>query len=97
MLPPLPPSSVPNSLLLSPILQVRLDVTARSIVTEACNKLNLPAPLYKLCEVKSSGEKVVFQGDDISVHSEISVNGRLYVVPRSHTEKTLVSVGGGEG
>ena len=72
-------------------------MTARSIVTEACKKLSLPAPLYQLCEVKSSGEKVVFQGDDISVHSEISVNGRLYIVPRSHTEKTLVGVRGGEG
>ena len=52
--------------------------------------------MYDLCEVKSSGEKVVLRGDDISVHSEMSVNGRLYIVPRTHSEKTLVS-GWGEG
>lgn len=71
-------------------LQVRLDATARSIVTEACSKLHLNTAVYDLCEVKSSGEKVVLRGDDISVHSEMSVNGRLFIVPRTHSEKTLV-------
>jgi len=78
-------------------LQVRLDATARSIVTEACSKLHLNAAMYDLCEVKSSGEKVVLRGDDISVHSEMSVNGRLFIVPRTHSEKTLVRGGRGRG
>lgn len=70
-------------------LQVRLDMTARDIVNEACGKLELDAAHYDLCEVKSSGEKVVLKDSDISVHSEMSVNGRLYVVPKDHSSRTL--------
>ena len=70
--------------------QVRLDMTARDIVNEACGKLELDAAHYDLCEVKSSGEKVVLKDSDISVHSEMSVNGRLYVVPKDHSSRTLV-------
>lgn len=74
-------------------LQVRLDSTARAIVNEACQKLNVKKPSdYILCEVRSSGEKVPLNDNDISVHSEMSVNGRLYIVPKSHSERVLVSV-----
>ena len=40
--------------------------------------------------MKSSGEKNPLDDNDVSVHSAISVNGRLYIVPKSHSEKTLV-------
>ena len=36
-------------------------------------------------------EKVVFKMTDVSVHSEMSVNGRLYVIPQDHPDKILVS------
>ena len=71
-------------------LQVRIDSTARAIVNEACTKLDLDPKTFDLCEVKSSGEKNQLDDNDISVYSEISVNGRLYIVPKSHAEKTLV-------
>ena len=73
-------------------LQVRLDSTVRDIVKEACAKLDFGAAKFNLCEVKSSGEKVLLDDNDISVYSEVSVNGRLYIVPKTHSEKTLVSV-----
>lgn len=72
--------------------QVRLDATARSITEEACQKLELKSSgNYELCEVKSSGEKVRFNDKDISIWSEISVNGRLFVLPKKHSEQVVVS------
>ena len=74
-------------------LQVRLDTTARDIIKEACQKLELREGQYQLCEVKSSGEVVKLNDKDVSVHSGRSVNGRLYVVPKKSTDKMLVSSG----
>lgn len=38
-----------------------------------------------------AAEKVVMKESDVSVHSEMSVNGRLYVIPQDHPDKILVS------
>ena len=59
-------------------------------MNEACGKLELDPTHYDLCEVQSSGEKVLLKDSDISVHSEMSVNGRLYIVPKGHSARTLV-------
>lgn len=74
-------------------LQVKLDTSARAIAKEACVKLKLEEAEFDLCEVKSSGEVMKLNDKDISVHSGLSVNGRLYVIPKKYSEKTLVSVG----
>lgn len=71
-------------------LQVRLDTSAKKIMLEACQKLSLKGEEFNLCEVKSSGEVVKLNDNDVSVHSGMSVNGRLYVVPKKYSEKTLV-------
>ena len=71
-------------------LQVRVDSTARALVNEACAKLKLDAVNFVLCEVKSSGERNPLDDNDISVHSEMSVNGRLYIVAKTYSEKTVV-------
>ena len=34
---------------------------------------------------------MVFKEDDISIHSELSVNGRLFILPRTHSQRTVVS------
>lgn len=73
-------------------LQVRVDSTAKAIINEACSKLDLDPSNFNLCEVKSSGEKNLLDDNDISVHSEMSVNGRLYIVSKTYSEKTVVSV-----
>ena len=72
--------------------QVRLDTKAGSIRDEACSKLNLPKFKYQLCEVTSSGQKKVFKEDTVSVTSDLSVNGRLFVLSRNHSQRTVVSV-----
>lgn len=70
--------------------QIRLDTKASSIRDQACSKLNLPKFKYQLCEVKSSGEKKIFDENDISVTSELSVNGRLFILARNHSQRTVV-------
>ena len=62
----------------------------RDILVESCVKLSLDPSEYILCEVKSSGEKVILKENSISVHSEISVNSRLFLVPINHTDRALV-------
>ena len=47
---------------------------------EACQKLSLDDMLYCLCEVKSSGEVAKINSEDVSVQSELTVNGRLFIV-----------------
>ena len=69
---------------------MKLDTKAKDILKEACNKLSLEYEGHKLCEAKSSGEVVVFNPNDLSISTEISVNGRLYVVPEE-PPKTIVS------
>lgn len=71
-------------------LQVRLDATARDIVKEACQKLGLREAEFDLCEGKSSGEMVRLNDKDVSVHSGLSVNGRLYIVAKKNTDRMLV-------
>lgn len=57
---------------------------------EACAKLELDPTGYELCEVKSSGEKIAFKETDLSIATEMSVNGRLYVLTRD-SDKNIVS------
>lgn len=71
-------------------LLVKLDATAKDIVKEACQKLELREYQYELCEVKSSGEIAKVNIQDVSVHSHMSVNGRMYVLPKKYTESTVV-------
>ena len=76
-------------------MQVKIDTTARDIVKEACQKLDVKGEFqYDLGEVKSSGELRRMNDKDVTVHSSMSVNGRLYIVPKKYTEKTVVSFGG---
>ncbi len=42
--------------------------------------------------MKSSGEKVRLKDKDISVWSEKSVNGRLFVLPKKHSEQVVVCI-----
>jgi hypothetical protein len=71
-------------------LLIKLDSTAKEIVKEACQKLDLREFKYELGEVKSTGMMVKINPQDVSVHSGMSVNGRLYVMPKKYSEKTVV-------
>lgn len=73
-------------------LQAKLDTAAKELVKEACKKLELREVGFELCEVKSSGEVVRINPQNVSVCSGMSINGRLYILPKKYAEKTVVSV-----
>ena len=72
-------------------LHIRLDTKAKDILKEACTKLSLNIDEHELCEGKSSGEKFIFKGEDLSISTEMTINGRLYVVPIDG-QKTIVRI-----
>ncbi|XP_011404348.2 PREDICTED: rap guanine nucleotide exchange factor 4-like isoform X2 [Amphimedon queenslandica] len=63
-------------------LHVKLSSTSRDILTEACSKLGLDLSSHELCEIKSTGEKIIFKETDLSIATEMTVNGRLYALPK---------------
>ena len=71
-------------------LHVKLSSTSRDILTESCSKLELDVSSYELCEIKSTGEKIIFKETDLSIATEMSVNGRLYALPKD-SEAAIVS------
>ena len=64
-------------------LHIRLDTKAKEIKKEACNKLSLDPDEHILCEGKSCGDVTLFDEEDLSITTEMSVNGRLYVFPKN--------------
>ncbi|XP_014674517.1 PREDICTED: rap guanine nucleotide exchange factor 4-like [Priapulus caudatus] len=66
-------------------LKMRVDATAGQIVHVAREKLCLGEDL-QLVEVKSTGERVVFKEEEVSVTTGLSVNGRLFIAPREHLD-----------
>ncbi len=55
-------------------------------------KLSCEERSHDLCEVKSSGEVLKLNDKDVSVSSGMSVNGRLYIIPKKYSERTVVIV-----
>lgn len=66
-------------------LKMRVDATAGEIVRVARDKLCLGEDL-QLVEVKSTGERVVFKEEEVSITTGLSVNGRLFIAPREHLD-----------
>ncbi|CAG5125298.1 unnamed protein product [Candidula unifasciata] len=66
---------------------IRLPVnsTVRDVILSARDKLCLGHDPV-LCEVKSSGERVVFKEKDRCVMKSLSLNGRLFIAPREHLD-----------
>ena len=66
--------------------------TAEVIKACAADKLQiarLPEDLL-LVEVKSSGERVVFKDNDVSVPTALSLNGRIFVSPKDHLDALVM-------
>lgn len=64
-----------------------MDSTAETIKYCAADKLKLrPNDELLLVEVKSSGERVAFRDDDISIPTTLSINGRIFVSPKDHLD-----------
>uniref|UniRef100_F1KVW1 Rap guanine nucleotide exchange factor 1 n=1 Tax=Ascaris suum TaxID=6253 RepID=F1KVW1_ASCSU len=62
-------------------MSIRLDKNAAEICHLAKIKVHYGGPNdeFKLVEVKSNGERVVFSPTDVSIPTMISLNGRLYI------------------
>ncbi|XP_048579801.1 rap guanine nucleotide exchange factor 4 isoform X2 [Nematostella vectensis] len=66
-------------------VRMRYGDTAQMIVDTAKERLLLGDDCV-LCEVKSSGERLVFQGNEISVITRISINSKLFIAPKEHID-----------
>ncbi|KAI5744870.1 hypothetical protein M8J76_006025 [Diaphorina citri] len=69
-------------------LRFPVNATAEQIKTSAAEKLGLlvsPSDLL-LVEVKSTGERVVFRDNDLSIPTALSLNGRIFVSPKDHLD-----------
>ncbi|CAF0894833.1 unnamed protein product [Didymodactylos carnosus] len=70
-------------------LKMTVDTLASKIVRLAADKLGLRSDLpddLKLCEVKSTGERIVFKESDLSISHGLSLNGRLFLAPSDHLD-----------
>ncbi|KAG8222436.1 hypothetical protein J437_LFUL008434, partial [Ladona fulva] len=67
-------------------LRFQVSASAEAIKYSAADKLGLPHDDLVLVEVKSSGERVLFKDNDVSITTGLSVNGRIFVSPRDHLD-----------
>ncbi|XP_078571706.1 rap guanine nucleotide exchange factor 4-like isoform X4 [Branchiostoma floridae x Branchiostoma japonicum] len=66
-------------------LRLAISASAEETVQSTAEKLCLGEDLV-LCEVKSTGERVVLKESDVSVTTGLSLNGRLFIAPREHLD-----------
>ncbi|XP_071956083.1 rap guanine nucleotide exchange factor 4-like isoform X2 [Antedon mediterranea] len=71
-------------------VRVPMDSTCSHIIHIASDKLCVGDDLV-LCEVKSTGERIVLKESDICVTSNLSLNGKLFISSRDHID-ALVSL-----
>ncbi|KAJ4445394.1 hypothetical protein ANN_07199 [Periplaneta americana] len=67
-------------------LRFHVNTTAETIKLCAADKLKLRHDDLVLVEVKSSGERVVFRDNDVSIPTGLSLNGRIFVSPKDHLD-----------
>ncbi|XP_071049981.1 rap guanine nucleotide exchange factor 4 isoform X2 [Onthophagus taurus] len=68
-------------------LRLPVDASAETIKLFAADKLQMrPCEELLLVEVKSTGERVVFKDNDISIPTAISINSRIFVTPKDHLD-----------
>ncbi|XP_076472872.1 rap guanine nucleotide exchange factor 4-like isoform X2 [Babylonia areolata] len=66
-------------------LRLPMDSTVAEIIASARDKLCLGDD-PRLCEVKSNGERVMFNNEDVGVTTSLSLNGRLFITPIEHLD-----------
>ncbi|XP_025095168.1 rap guanine nucleotide exchange factor 4-like isoform X2 [Pomacea canaliculata] len=66
-------------------LRLPMDSTVKEIIIAARDKLCLGDDPV-LCEVKSTGERIVFRDEDICITTSLSLNGRLFITPPEHLD-----------
>ncbi|CAF4230396.1 unnamed protein product, partial [Rotaria magnacalcarata] len=68
---------------------MRIDTPASKIIRLAADKLGLRADQpddLKLCEVRSTGERILYKESDLSISYGLSLNGRLFLAPADHLD-----------
>ncbi|GAB6032706.1 Rap guanine nucleotide exchange factor 4, variant 2 [Chamberlinius hualienensis] len=67
-------------------LKMQMTVTADEVKRNAADKMGIPQEGILLVEVKSNREKVVFQDEDFGFQTNLSVNSRLFIIPKEHLD-----------
>ncbi|CAF0983431.1 unnamed protein product [Rotaria sordida] len=70
-------------------MKMRVDTPAAKIIRVAADKLGLRSDQpddLKLCEVKSTGERILYKETDLSISYGLSLNGRLFLAPSDHLD-----------
>ncbi|CAF0781884.1 unnamed protein product [Adineta steineri] len=70
-------------------MKMRVDTPASRIIRLAADKLGLRSDQpddLKLCEVKSTGERLLYKESDLSISYGLSLNGRLFLAPGDHLD-----------
>lgn len=73
-------------------LKMNIDSSAEAIKTAAADKLGINTDVDELIlvEVKSSGERIPFHDQDISIFTGLSLNGRAFVSLIDHIDALTV-------
>ncbi|XP_033735691.1 LOW QUALITY PROTEIN: rap guanine nucleotide exchange factor 4-like [Pecten maximus] len=66
-------------------LRLPMCSTVEDIILQAHDKLCLGNDLV-LCEVKSTGERLILKDNDLCITTSLSVNGQLFIAPREHID-----------
>nr|XP_006822120.1 PREDICTED: rap guanine nucleotide exchange factor 4-like [Saccoglossus kowalevskii] len=66
-------------------LRLPIDSKASVIAQSAADKICIGEDLV-LCEVKSTGERVVIKDNEVGVTTTLSLNGRLFIATREHLD-----------
>ncbi|KAK2174388.1 hypothetical protein NP493_802g00000 [Ridgeia piscesae] len=66
-------------------VKLPMDCTVHQVISHVKRKLSLGND-HILCEVKSTGERVVFKENDLCITPGLSINGRLFIVMVDHQE-----------
>ncbi|XP_052795915.1 rap guanine nucleotide exchange factor 4-like isoform X2 [Mya arenaria] len=66
-------------------LKLPLETRVEQLLSATMEKQGLGDDLI-LCEVKSTGERLIFKENDLCVTTGLSINGRLFVTPKEHLD-----------
>lgn len=67
-------------------LRLPMSSSVHSLIEHAREKLGLGSEELVLCEIKSSGDRVLYKEDDLCVTTGLSLNGLLFISPRKHLD-----------
>ena len=72
-------------------VKLTMEATAKQIIATVCDKVglvnhNTEKNQFALCEVRSNGDRFTFKNHDVSINTNLSINGRFFISPVEHLE-----------